>query len=147
MSFFEDITIAPESDLPIPARLYKPPGEGPFPALVILHGSGGLWRNKKRNTRLTKNLEEWVNILVKMGIVVLLPDSFSPRGLIDFKNRRPAYDPNLDDSLCSPTHKRPEDAFKALSYLRKQPYIMSDYIGALGFSHVRRKIASEILQI
>ena len=53
-------------------RLNKPDGEGPFPAIVLLHGCGGI--QPKRDHRWAERLSGW-------GYVTLQVDSFWPRGL------------------------------------------------------------------
>jgi acetyl esterase/lipase len=42
----EDVEYLRHGDQPLFARLYRPPGEGPFPALVELHG--GVWTENDR---------------------------------------------------------------------------------------------------
>ncbi|MGH6769868.1 MAG: alpha/beta hydrolase [Xanthobacteraceae bacterium] len=42
----EDVEYLRHDDKPLYARLYRPPGEGPFPALVELHG--GVWTENDR---------------------------------------------------------------------------------------------------
>src|SRR3954470_8332271 len=58
----------------IPARLQKPDGAGPFPAVVILHDCSGLGTPSSGAPR------RWSTDLVELGYVTLIPDSFTPRG-------------------------------------------------------------------
>ena len=58
--------------------MLRPDGKGPFPAVVALHGCGGLWKRKKRE--LTSRHADWGNRLQRAGYVVLFPDSFGSRG-------------------------------------------------------------------
>lgn len=58
--------------------LIKPEGSGPFPAVVTLHGCGGLF-DKQGN--LVAREEAWGQLLTSNGYVVLFPDSFGPRGV------------------------------------------------------------------
>src|SRR5690242_16696000 len=51
--------------------LAKPVGKGPFPAAVMLHGSGGFHAQ----------MLSWADRLSRWGYVALAVDSFSPRGL------------------------------------------------------------------
>jgi len=53
-------------------KLTKPDGEGPFPAIVLLHGCGGMKSSYPHNW--DKRLAEW-------GYVSLQVDSLSPRGM------------------------------------------------------------------
>jgi len=54
--------------------LTKPEGNGPFPAVVLLHGCGGI---QDGNTRS----EAWSKRLVNWGYTTLQVDSFGPRGV------------------------------------------------------------------
>ena len=56
---------------PIPAVLEVPDGNGPFPAIIVLHGCGGRGRGQ----------EVWAQRLNSWGYVALIPDSFAPRGV------------------------------------------------------------------
>ena len=51
--------------------LRKPGGPGPFPAVVLMHGCGGIQPGN----------EIWASDLTTWGYVTLLVDSFTPRGL------------------------------------------------------------------
>jgi dienelactone hydrolase len=50
--------------------LYRPKGEGPFPAIVLAHPCNGV----------SAHTHTWGNLLASWGYVVLAPDSFGPRG-------------------------------------------------------------------
>jgi dienelactone hydrolase len=60
-----DFTITPENGKPIvlPGELEKPVGEGPFPAIVMLHGCAGPWPLRD---------EMWSRRMVDWGYVVLI---------------------------------------------------------------------------
>src|SRR5919109_4615213 len=58
---------------PIAMRVVRPDGAGPFPAVVWLHGCGGV-------TPGARHLEDWTRRLTRMGYVVAIPDSFTDRG-------------------------------------------------------------------
>ncbi len=51
--------------------LMKPAGNGPFPAIVMLHGCAGI--EATHNT--------WASRLKSWGYVTLIVDSFGPRGV------------------------------------------------------------------
>lgn len=105
---------------PLPGKtiighLYTPEGQGPFPAVVLLHGCGGIWEWNK----------VWANRLADWGYVVLSVDSFWPR------HRQ---------SVCKnggliPASVRALDAFGAKSYLGGLPIVDDDRIAMLGMSH------------
>ena len=54
-------------DIDLAGMLFVPEGEGPFPAAVIIHGSGTSVRNNRWYLTLTNHLQE-------NGVAVLLPD-------------------------------------------------------------------------
>jgi dienelactone hydrolase len=93
--------------------LYKPEGEGPFPAVVHLHGCGGI---QSFNRRLARQMTEW-------GYVSLVVDSFSARGM---------------SRACGRGHAvlgfRIRDAYGALAYLQSLPFVDPARVGAIGFS-------------
>ena len=63
---------------PFTALLLRPQGAGPFPAIVALHGCGGLLN---KEGELARRETDWAKRLVGAGYVVLFPDSFTARGL------------------------------------------------------------------
>jgi dienelactone hydrolase len=129
-----DVSV-PQGQLSLAGRLYTPAGDGPFPAVVILHGSGGLWSNDNPANGLVTHLREWGERLQANGYIALLLDSYTARGIPgNFSNRRPAFDAAWDDSLCSSSHERPKDAHAALAWLRTRPEVIWNRIGLLGFS-------------
>jgi dienelactone hydrolase len=109
----------------LPAALLKPDGAGPFPAIVILHDCSGL------GGRSSGAPGRWSALLAAEGYVVLIPDSFSPRG--------------YPDGICAasppaPLQKtgpavRAADAYAALAYLRTLPFVHGKHVGVMGGSH------------
>ena len=104
---------APQEE--IAATLVRPAGEGPFPAVVQLHGCAGLEAQSYR----------WARWLADHGYVALVVDSFGPR------NAKGDCRSNPDEP---PITARFDDAFGALRYLQSQPYVRRDRIGAIGWS-------------
>ncbi|WP_439498706.1 dienelactone hydrolase family protein [Bosea sp. (in: a-proteobacteria)] len=100
--------------LVITGYLSKPAGEGRHPAIVMLHGCGGLSTFHRREAEA---IRDW-------GYVVLAPDSFTPRGMQDacVRERRDLA-------------PRVEDAFGALAYLSKLPFVDPTRVAVLGYSH------------
>ena len=94
----------------IEGYLSKPEGDGPFPAIVYLHGCDGLSEEAK-----TYNAR---------GYVSLMLDSFATRGI---KN---ACSPAAPDLLFT----RQGDALGALSYLSSLPYVDAQRIAVIGYS-------------
>ena len=93
----------------------KPEGDGPFPAVVLLHGCGGI-RPREAGWR------EWFN---SRDFVALSVDSFGPRGVSNI-----CSNPGLVDVTA-----RIADAFGSLDYLAKQPFVDRDRIAVMGFSN------------
>lgn len=102
----------------VAATLYKPKGKGPFPAVVIQHGCGGV--NKEQDIA-------WVERLTAWGYVALVVDSFSLRNRPNGQCELPA--PQLVYSSF-----RAADAYAGLSYLRSLDFVRGESIGLLGFS-------------
>src|SRR3954465_12236392 len=66
-----------EGSSPLKAMLFRPEGQGPFPAVVALHNCTGL--NKAAGTFGTR-YRDWGERLAKDGYVVWMPDSHGSRG-------------------------------------------------------------------
>jgi dienelactone hydrolase len=85
---------------------------GPSPAVVLLHGCNGNWRQLD---------ERWGKPIASWGYVTLTVDSFGPRGL---------------DNTC--TSGAPVDlvfdAYRALDFLVQQPSVDAARVAVLGFS-------------
>lgn len=89
--------------------LARPSGDGPFPAVVVLHGCGGFHASELA----------WADRLSRWGYVALAVDSFGPRGI---------------EVQCGGFRDQPADAFGALAYLKTQPYVRVDRVAVLGSS-------------
>ncbi len=100
----------------ITASIYKPQGEGPFQAVIILHGSGGA-REHHHN---------WARTLTSWGYVAAVVDSYRPRGHEHgIMQRTDVVTPN----------DRVSDIIGTIEHLREQPYIDPKAFGVIGFSH------------
>jgi dienelactone hydrolase len=102
--------------------LQKPDGNGPFPAVVALHGCSGLWTKGALNARHA----DWGDRLQAAGFVVLFPDSLRSRGLESLCNSR--------DREITPKG-RAQDAFGAATWLNAQSFVARGRIGLLGWSN------------
>lgn len=109
---------------PIPATLLKPDGEGPFAAIVMMHDCSGLGR------RSSGAPQRWAKELAAQGYVVLMPDSFAPRGLADGVCTTPAKQRSRVNGYL-----RAADAYGALAALRALPYVDGRRVGIMGGSH------------
>lgn len=107
----------------LPATLLRPPGDGPFPAVVMMHDCSGLGPRSSGAPR------RWANELLPEGYVVLIPDSFTPRG---FPNGTCT---GGREAQVANGYVRAADAYGALVALRALPYVDGRRIGIMGGSH------------
>ena len=105
----------PGAPAAIEATLVRPAGPGPFPAVVQLHGCGGVDAQSFR----------WARWFADRGYVALVVDSFGPRRLAGDCRSGP------DDP---PITARFDDAVGALRYLQSQSYVRGDRVAAIGWS-------------
>ena len=111
----------------IPATVLKPPGDGPFSAIVVLHDCSGL------SPRSSGAPMRWATLLASQGYVAILPDSFSTRGFPEGVCTQPdEATPQL--RRVAPI-QRAYDAYSALTYLRSLPYVEGAHVGVIGGSH------------
>ena len=103
-----------EPSIPLNGYLAKPVGEGPFPAVILLHGCAGV----------TESSEVWSDRLVAWGYVVLTVDSLTPRGEKYICGREVAV----------PAWIRTLDAYGAKRYLSSRSFVNSSRIAAMGMS-------------
>jgi dienelactone hydrolase len=99
----------------ISATVYRPNGNGPFPAIIVLHDCGGI---SQKDTN-------WAERLTKWGYVAIVPDSFGSR---------------KQGNLCADVEKvgartRVQDVIGTAEYLATLPYVQKANLGVLGFSH------------
>lgn len=96
-------------------KVFKPKGEGPFPAVVLIHTSGGL-----TNGHIKRDAEK----LVEKGYVALVLDSMGPRRIsLITESTRALYPP-----------AGVKDAYIALDFLKNQSYVDKDRIYEAGYS-------------
>lgn len=107
-------TIAERASVPLRGELYRPPGDGPFPAIVLLHPcSGRLPVEVERND---------ARRYTALGYAVLAVDSFGARGIADGCTGGGA---SVDGVM---------DAYGALLHLAALPVIDPDRIAVVGYS-------------
>jgi len=102
--------------LTLTGKLHQPQGDAPFPAMILMHGCGGI-KEKIEDT--------WVKRLVGWGYVALELDSFGPRG-----------EKNVcDNTFVIPENTRAQDAFDAQVFLSQQAAVDASRIGIMGWGH------------
>ncbi|HEV3178590.1 MAG TPA: dienelactone hydrolase family protein [Stellaceae bacterium] len=111
----------------IPTTILKPPGDGPFAAVVVLHDCSGL------SPRSSGAPMRWATLLAGQGYVAIVPDSFSTRGFPEGVCTAPEeVVPQL--RRVAPI-QRAYDAYAALAYLRSFPFVDGEHVGVIGGSH------------
>ncbi len=108
---------ARESPNPLPGTLSLPPGAGPHPVVIVLHGCGGLAMNQ----------HIWATRLAEWGYGSLLLDSLRPRNVA---------------SVCAPDRQplvtrfdRAGDVIAAARWLQAQPGVDGARLAVVGESH------------
>ena len=86
--------------------LTKPTGDGPFPAIVLLHGCAGI---------LNRDIT-WMNTLQRWGYVSLLVDSFGTRGKFNICGS--------GQGISVHPNRRARDAHGAKLYLESLPLLI-----------------------
>jgi dienelactone hydrolase len=117
----EQVHIA-RPDVALNAMLYRPDGDGPFPAVVALHGCAGLGKNG-----IAERYRDWAERLTNIGFVVLFPDSFGSRGL--------GSQCRVSKRGVRASRERVADANAARRWLQDQPFVRPDRVFALGWSN------------
>jgi hypothetical protein len=113
------------------AVLFIPASAVPVPAVVVVHGSGGLWSNTDTtNTKMALQFKGWVDSFRVHKIAALFIDSYTPRGVKTFHNVAPP-----ENLPIAAEFVRPRDAYTGLDYLRTLPKIIANKIALLGYSH------------
>lgn len=116
----------------IDALYYRPAGAAPAqgrPAVVAMHGCGGLYRTTKGGEReLTGRHRARAEALIAAGYAVLFPDSLGSRGMVELCTVRFA-----ERTLTAAGRRG--DALGALQWLAAQPGIAGDRIALVGWSH------------
>jgi len=106
----------------LPASLSMPSGKGPFPAVVFMHGCGGLLSGDN------KQISDWAWWFNNHGYAALTIDSFTGRGLTSVCSDK--YFGGSQGSFA-----RVPDARAALQDLTENPMIDSKRLVLVGFSH------------
>lgn len=106
----------PGRPLRVVATEYAPGGGGPFPAVIAMHGCGGV----------STAVHAWGRFLRDKGYVALVVDSWASRGLADSCDAGAVEVPNTE---------RLDDLVGALRWLHGRPYVDRDRVGTMGWSN------------
>lgn len=114
----------------ISAHWFPRDGAGRQPAIVALHGCGGLWRAGRPDgaRRFESRYVDYVARLRAAGFHVLLPDSFTARG-----ERSICAQENATRQVTVETRRA--DVAAAVRWLAAQPQVDPARIVVLGWSH------------
>ena len=113
---FKGRSLLTDKEINLKGTIYKPAGEGPFPAVIVMSGCMG------RNDLSA----QWGQTLKGWGYVAFEIDSFGPRGgghSCSGQGGGPGYS------------ERALDAYYAKAYLNTLPYVKRDQVGIMGNSH------------
>ncbi|MCL6274645.1 dienelactone hydrolase family protein [Muricauda sp. 2012CJ35-5] len=120
----------------------------PLPAVVVLHGSGGLWKDDDPDLgELSRQFEEWQAILNNNGYAAIFPDSYSGRGTDE---RKGEWKEPPKVFKISSEFVRPKDAHmanKVLTGLKDDSgnsIVDKSKIALLGFSHGGNSVAATL---
>jgi dienelactone hydrolase len=111
---FPDATLGAARE--VPATIYWPSGDGPFPSMALFHGCHGV----------SESNHAWARWLRERGYVALVVDSWAARGIAD---GCAAEQPDV------PNTERFADAMGALRFLQAQSRVDGTRVGAMGWSN------------
>lgn len=120
----ERVAIPTADGAPLQAMMFRPEGQGPFPAVVALHGCGGLGN---ASSAISARHRDWGRQLAQQGFVVVFPDSFGSRGL--------GSQCLVRDRTVRPGKERVSDALAAKQWLQQRPDVQGAKISLLGWSN------------
>ncbi len=109
------------------AYLYKPKGDGPYPAVIALHGAGGIFPYQLW----------WAKEISKKGYTVLFVDHYCTRGHlceVESDDDDQARGEIMRNWQYVSPRQRVMDAVAAYRWLSSKPYVQNDKIGLIGWS-------------
>lgn len=110
------------------AKLNKPEGDGPFPAVVLLHGCEGLHTDGSWDDVYPFSPGGYdPRPYLDWGYVTLIIDSFGPRGIDEACEGR--------NRFVASEATRARDAHAGKTFLASMPFVDSEHIGVVGWSH------------
>jgi uncharacterized protein len=116
-----EVTLNEGGEWPLQAILSLPQGDGPFPALVLVHGSGS--HDRDETLLSNKPFRDLAGGLASRGIAVLRYDK-----------RNYVHGPKIDASKFTVQEEVLDDALAAAALLRKTPRVDPKRIFVLGHS-------------
>jgi dienelactone hydrolase len=123
-----------QADPRVDGNLFRPAGDTGHPALVFLHGCGGLIG---QSGRINAREADWARRMTGPGYVVLAVDSFTTR------HQGQECAPDAPRHV-TPSFDRVHDAYAALGYLRRQGFVDAARIGVIGWSRGGETVLSAL---
>ncbi len=119
----ETVMIGTE-DVQLTAVLYRPSGPGPHPAVIALHGCGGLFNGAGNPSA---RHADWGERLAALGFLVVMPDSFRSRGL--------GSQCGVLNRSVRPGRERVADVLATKAWLQARADVKAASISLLGWSN------------
>ncbi len=110
-----------------PAFWFRAAVPGRAPAMLLLHGCGGPYRDALPQ-RLSQRMRDYARLLNEQGLHVLITDSLTPRG------ERELCTQKVGTRKVTQTQRR-RDALGALQWLAARPDVDAGKLGLLGWSN------------
>jgi dienelactone hydrolase len=123
----QQVTFGNAQGINLKGWLFKPEGQGPYPAVVLMPGCMGAYAPGDAQ-EIDSTYLEWSERLVDAGYVALLVDSFTPRNAVQNQCGN-------GTTGISEVSDRPQDAYAGLNYLASQAFVAANKIGLMGWSH------------
>lgn len=112
---FKGISDRPDKEITLKGKLYKPEGDGPFPAVILLHRCAGI---ESYDYSWALRIRSW-------GYVSFIVDSFGPRWISNACGSKQGSIGYKD---------RATDAYSAKLYLSSLPFVDPEKIAVIGWS-------------
>lgn len=129
--------------------VFKPsrPQAARVPAVVMMHGRGGVYSSKAKGrydaSTLSKRNKQWGQIWAEQGYLAILVDGFGPRG---YPQGFPRFSYDSRPAELSEVAVRPLDAYGALAYLRTRNDVIGDRVALQGWSNGASAVLATMAQ-
>jgi dienelactone hydrolase len=135
-----DVSFRNRQGIELSGKLFLPRRTRANPAVVLLHGCSGIYSRSDPERGLAILYREWAARLTRAGYVVLLPDSFGPRG----SQQRQCGNGRAGVSEVT---DRPDDAHAARAFLQSGALpVDPSRIVLLGWSHGGSSVLASLAQ-
>ena len=115
--------------LTLPAFFVAPPGDGPFPAVVFHHGSGGLLGAARSGAEALLGMGYAVLLAVRRG------HNGAPGIFWETRVTAPWGSPEMGPQLVDALEDECDDAVAALAWVKEQPMVDAARVAMIGSSY------------